>query len=172
MCGCFFEDKCNQVNQRMQSSKQRKASAKIITRGNEHHNIPSYMKNMLSMAFKFYNYDVVHSLSGQRLMGFGTLEDLRRPEPPAKVGRHVRLELKAGCQVRQMNHEPRLPQSYSKKYLWSFHDQQQHDYCPNFARYTCPVGKQFHNSVPVLQTKDMGLCSALRQTFLAHQHNE
>ena len=29
-----------------QSSNQRKASAKIITRGNEHHNLPSYMKNI------------------------------------------------------------------------------------------------------------------------------
>jgi len=79
-----------------------------MTRGNEHHHLPSYMKKIFSMRYRFFN--VVHSLSGQRLKVFGACED---QEPPAKVGRHVCLNLK----VCQMNQEPRLPQSHSEKYL-------------------------------------------------------
>jgi len=79
----------NEVNTRMQSSNQRKASAKVIMRGNEHHNLPSYMKNIFSMRCRFDNYHIVHSLSGQRLMGFGTLDDLRRRETSGE-GREAR----------------------------------------------------------------------------------
>jgi len=38
----------NEVNTRMQSSNQRKARGKIITRQKEHHDLPSYMKNIFS----------------------------------------------------------------------------------------------------------------------------
>ena len=69
-----------------------------MTGGNEHQNLPSYMKNMHSMRFKFVNYRVVHSLSGQRLMGFGTLHDLRRPETSGK-GREAGLSGPEGRQA-------------------------------------------------------------------------
>jgi len=59
-----------------------------MTRGNEHHHLPSYMKKIFSMRYRFFS--VVHSLSGQRLKVFGAREDLRRPGT-SREGREARL---------------------------------------------------------------------------------